>query len=154
MKHALVVIGVLALTSCQADRLDPSLNRMQDQPRLDAFEPGVRAAPEGAIPYRAGTDSVTRKAEATPELIERGADRFAIYCAPCHGSTGHGDGPVASYLVTAKPPALVDARGAPAFEAERVERAIEQGYRIMPSYAARLEPHDRRAVVAYVEEGM
>ena len=82
----------------------------------------------------------------------RGAARFAIYCAPCHGKAGDGQGTVASRLLV-KPPSLLDKR--------LVEMPIGQIYSAilngvnnmnMPSYAAQIPEQDRWNIVLHVRE--
>jgi cytochrome c553 len=84
----------------------------------------------------------------TPELLQRGRERYDIYCAVCHGATGAGDGEIVR-------------RGFPApstYHSERLRQApighfydvITNGYGVMYSYASRVEPNDRWAVAAYL----
>ncbi len=84
----------------------------------------------------------------TMALLERGRQRFDIYCAPCHSPLGDGDGMVAR-------------RGfphPPSYHTERLRKApdrhfydvITDGYGIMHSYADRVAPADRWAIVAYI----
>ena len=84
----------------------------------------------------------------TPALLARGRERFDIYCAVCHGRTGAGDGMVVQRGFP-KPPSLHEERlrAAPAGHFFDV---ITQGYGVMYSYAARVEPADRWAIVAYI----
>ncbi len=84
----------------------------------------------------------------TPELLARGRERYGIYCAVCHGAGGDGQGEVVR-------------RGFPApptFHSDRMRNApighyfdvITHGYGVMYSYAARVDPHDRWAIAAYI----
>jgi mono/diheme cytochrome c family protein len=84
----------------------------------------------------------------TRAMLERGRQRFDIYCAVCHGRTGEGNG-------------MIVQRGFPAppsYHTERLRTAplghfydvITNGYGVMYSYAARVEPPDRWAIAAYV----
>jgi hypothetical protein len=84
----------------------------------------------------------------TLQWLQHGKERFDIYCAPCHGPTGDGDG-------------LVVRRGFPAppsYHIDRLRQAddrhffdvISNGYGIMYPYAARVPPRDRWAVIAYI----
>jgi mono/diheme cytochrome c family protein len=84
----------------------------------------------------------------TREVLDRGEERFNIYCTPCHGQTGAGNG-------------MVVQRGYPAppsFHIDRL-RNIEAGYYFdvmtygfgrMPDYRAQITPRDRWNIVAYV----
>jgi mono/diheme cytochrome c family protein len=84
----------------------------------------------------------------TRALIARGQERFNIYCAPCHGLVGDGQG-------------MIVARGfspPPSFHQQRLRDApvghffdvITNGYGRMYSYASRIEPEDRWAIIAYI----
>jgi hypothetical protein len=82
------------------------------------------------------------------ELLERGRDRYRIFCAPCHGLTGNGLG-------------IIVQRGyrqPPAFQVDRLREApvgyfydvISRGFGSMMDYAAQIPPQDRWAIAAYV----
>ncbi|MGC2200300.1 MAG: cytochrome c [Stellaceae bacterium] len=84
----------------------------------------------------------------TMALLERGQQRFDIYCAPCHSRFGDGHG-------------MIVERGFPAppsYYIERLEKApiqhfydvITNGYGAMYSYADRVDAADRWAIVAYI----
>ncbi|MBA3833834.1 MAG: cytochrome c [Chthoniobacterales bacterium] len=84
----------------------------------------------------------------TPELLERGRERYDIHCAVCHGLTGEGNGEVVQ-------------RGFPApptYHNQRLRQAplghfydvITNGYGVMYPYASRVAPNDRWAIAAYI----
>jgi mono/diheme cytochrome c family protein len=84
----------------------------------------------------------------TLNILERGEERFNIYCSPCHSRVGDGQG-------------MIVQRGyhqAADFHSERLREApaghffnvITHGYGAMPDYHAELAPADRWAVVAYI----
>src|SRR5690348_13049885 len=84
----------------------------------------------------------------TPQLLERGQQRFDIYCAPCHSRAGDGDGMIAERGFPHPPSYHTDAlRNAPDSHFYDV---ITQGYGAMFPYADRISPHDRWAIVAYI----
>jgi len=84
----------------------------------------------------------------TREMIERGQQRFDIYCAVCHGRTGQGNGMVVRRGFPAPPSYDLDRlRAAPAGHFVEV---ITNGYGLMYSYASRVEPADRWAIAAYI----
>jgi mono/diheme cytochrome c family protein len=81
-------------------------------------------------------------------LIQRGQERYNIYCQPCHGLNGSGDG-------------LIVKRGfaaPPSYHIERLQEApdghlfdvMTNGYGSMYSYASRVPTRDRWAIVAYI----
>lgn len=87
---------------------------------------------------------------ASPATLARGAQRYAIYCLPCHGALGAGDGAVVQRGFPAPPPlddpALRDASDA------RLHDAIRRGFGRMAPFADRVDEADTRAVIAYVRE--
>lgn len=82
------------------------------------------------------------------KLMERGKDRFTIYCAPCHGALGDGNGITKQYGMGATP-TYHDERLRKIADGE-IFNTITHGKGNMLSYADKLVPQDRWAVVAYV----
>lgn len=93
--------------------------------------------------------------QVTRPMLERGRERFDIYCAPCHGQSGNGNG-----MVHARAAALAEGTWTPPTDltsqtvverpAGHIYNTIANGIRTMPSYGAQLSPADRWAVTAYV----
>jgi cytochrome c553 len=164
MKPALpLALSVLALASAGCRR------EMYDQPRgdplksSDFFADGAASRPlpphtvaqEGFhtdASYdtgRIGTNFLTQLPfPVTRQILERGRQRYDIYCSMCHGLTGQGRG-------------IVVERGFPApaaFAAERLREkppgyfydVMTRGYGVMLSYANRVDADDRWAIAAYV----
>lgn len=149
MKRRLVLSLLCLLASC---------DDMSHQPRYDSYEKSglfadrkaLQAPPDGTIARddaRLAEVLATRPAM-TRALIERGHDRFDIFCTPCHDASGYGKG-------------TVPARGFPAppsFHIERLRQApsryfvdvITHGHGVMYSYADRVGPADRWAIAAYI----
>jgi mono/diheme cytochrome c family protein len=96
-----------------------------------------------------GTNLVTTFPFAiTREVLLRGQERFDIYCAPCHGRTGDGNGMIPQRGYPVPPSYHIDRlRAAPVGHLFDV---ISRGYGVMYSYGARVEPDDRWAIVAYI----
>jgi hypothetical protein len=84
----------------------------------------------------------------TRELLERGQERFNIYCAPCHNRTGDGQGMIVQRGYR-RPPSYQDPKllNAPIGHFYDV---ITNGFGAMPDYAAQVAPHDRWAIAAYI----
>ena len=84
----------------------------------------------------------------TPELLDRGQDRFNAICSECHDRTGSGNGMVVQLGFPQPPsfhvPRLRDAPIGHLFD------VITKGYGVMYSYATRVEPEDRWAIAAYI----
>jgi len=82
------------------------------------------------------------------QALERGRERFGIFCTPCHGLVGDGNGMVVQRGF----------RRPPSFHIDRLREApdghyfdvITNGYGAMASYASRIPPRDRWAITAYV----
>jgi len=91
----------------------------------------------------------------TMSLLKRGRDRFNIYCEPCHGVAGYGDGPVSKRADvlqegTWTPPSSFHTdlvRGRPD---GHIFNTITHGIRHMPPYGPQIPVRDRWAIVAYV----
>ncbi len=85
---------------------------------------------------------------ATPESVKRGGDLFAIYCTPCHGTGGKGDGLVSAKFVP--PPDLTN----PDLQKTRTDgywqSYLSVGGAVMPAYGEALSSEERWAVVNYL----
>ena len=84
----------------------------------------------------------------TAEVLDRGQQRYNIYCAPCHGVSGNGDGMIVKRGY----------RQPPSYHVERMRTAplghyydvMTNGFGAMPDYRAQVAPRDRWAIAAYV----
>jgi len=82
------------------------------------------------------------------ELLERGEDRYKIFCSPCHGLQGDGNGMVA----------VRGMKHPPSYHQDRLRQVpngyvydvITNGFGAMLGYSAQVAPHDRWAIIAYV----
>src|SRR6185437_8605404 len=100
-------------------------------------------APGSPQPLRAGNPLPI-----TQQTLARGRERFDIYCSPCHSIVGDGDGMVVRRGFPTPPSYHTDRlRNAPDAHFYSV---ITHGYGAMYSYADRVAPHDRWAIVAYI----
>ena len=86
--------------------------------------------------------------EATPENLANGKQQFETYCAPCHGSSGQGDGPVAHLL--AKAPKSLIADTSKDLPDGYIYGVIRDGAGSMPSYAEEMPVDQRWQVVMYL----
>jgi mono/diheme cytochrome c family protein len=84
----------------------------------------------------------------TADVLTRGRDRFNVYCTPCHGRVGDGNG-------------FIPSRGLkrpPSYHIERLRKAplgyffdvMTNGFGVMQDYSAQVAPQDRWAIVAYI----
>jgi mono/diheme cytochrome c family protein len=84
----------------------------------------------------------------TKEIMQRGQNRFNIYCSPCHGLVGNGDGMIVQRGY----------RQPPSYHTDRLRKVtngyifdvITNGFGAMPDYSAQVGVRDRWAIVAYV----
>jgi mono/diheme cytochrome c family protein len=85
----------------------------------------------------------------TEAVLERGRQRYDIYCMPCHGQGGHGDGMVVRRGYKAPP----------SYHQDRLRNAapgyyygvIANGFGVMASYADQIPVEDRWAIAAYIK---
>ena len=84
----------------------------------------------------------------TAALLARGRERFGIFCSPCHGLAGDGDGIIVAHGFPAPPSYHIDRLlAAPA---QHFYDVISHGYGVMFAYDDRVPPHDRWAIAAYI----
>ncbi len=81
-------------------------------------------------------------------LLERGQERYQIYCQPCHGLAGYGDGMIIKRGLS-KPPTYHQARLRNVTDGY-IYDVITNGFGSMYSYGSRVPPRDRWAIVAYI----
>jgi mono/diheme cytochrome c family protein len=91
----------------------------------------------------------------TEQLLQRGRERYEIFCSPCHGLAGYGDG-----MVSKRAEALQEGSWTPppSFHTDLVRgrqvghlyNTITNGVRSMPAYGPQIAVEDRWAIVAYL----
>lgn len=151
MIRALALVALLLpLAACDLSMRKQARYDPQASARLWSDGLASRPAPDGAVTVDdAALQSAARQPTTVDRaLLERGRDRFAIFCQPCHGANGAGDGPVVQRGFP-RPPAYDDAR-LRALSGQQIYDVISHGYGVMYPYADRIAPADRWAVVAYV----
>jgi len=160
--------------SCSQER--PSENppvhlipNMDDQPKYEAMEESqffpdksaVRMPVEGTVArgqlnensayYQGKNDNgqLIRNipVQLTLPLLERGQKRYNIYCAPCHGLTGAGQGIVIKKGFLPPPSFHIDRLRD--IEDGHIFEVISKGIRNMPSYSYQIPVADRWAIIAY-----
>jgi mono/diheme cytochrome c family protein len=158
---AVFAAGVL-LSGCRLDmHVQPRVNPLA---KSDFFpdQRGARPLVEGTVArgeLRADTYFYTGKINGNPgdympfpvtkEVLNRGRERFNIYCAPCHSVLGDGNGFIPSRGFSQKPPS---------YHIPRLQKAplgyfydvISNGFGIMSDYSAQIQPQDRWNIVAYI----
>jgi mono/diheme cytochrome c family protein len=130
---------------------------MSDQPKGDEWERSslfrngrvVQAPPDGSVARQQDTgDVLSERPAMSLALVQRGRDRFNIFCSECHGAGGDGDGMVVRRGFP-HPPSFHDPRLIAAPDEHFVD-VITHGHGVMYSYADRVPPADRWAIAAYI----
>jgi len=136
----LMVLGVLS--GCDEMTVQPK--------QLDySAQVGPASIPADMVEFDRGTVAAERRAPpVTMALLERGQERYRIYCTPCHSELGDGQGMVVQRGFPA-PPSLHSERlrSAPP---QYLYDVITNGRGVMYSFADRVAVPDRWAIVAYV----
>lgn len=141
------VVALLALSAGLV-----ACDNMANQPKRLPFELpyGAQAHwPQLPVPHTVARDDVpTPVPPVTMALLQRGEQRFDIYCAPCHARSGNGDGMIVQRGFP-HPPSYFIARLREAPN-QHFYDVITHGYGAMFPYADRVPPADRWAIVAYI----
>lgn len=86
----------------------------------------------------------------TDSLVTRGKERYQIYCSPCHGSDGRGQGILSRYS-SVKAANLLEERIRRMADGQ-IYYIITNGSGLMSGYRYPIQPRDRWAIVAYVRK--
>jgi len=89
-------------------------------------------------------------------LLARGRERYAVFCSPCHGLSGYGDGMIARRADrlqqgTWTPPSSFHDELVSTRSVGHLYNTIANGIRTMPAYGSQIPIGDRWAIVAYVQ---
>jgi mono/diheme cytochrome c family protein len=101
---------------------------------------------EGANGYREEKDLLPFPATMT--VLEKGQERFNIYCTPCHSRVGNGLGAIVQRGY--KPAGNLNDEVRRAEPVSHYFYVMTHGYGAMPDYSAQLTPEERWAVAAYI----
>lgn len=164
------LLFAVALAACNGGdsfhEIDPTLSRMMEQPRGQAFGQTsvfsdgmvMRTPPAGTRPIEfhetpdktpSGAWVDTLPAWISRDSIEEGRARFDQFCRTCHGAAGDGDSAVADKMPLRRPPSFTEPRLL-ALTPGEIHDVIAHGYGFMPSYASKLDDDERWEVVAWV----
>lgn len=176
--RALLYISIAALAIAGCSRNQPSSKpplhfnqNMDEQPKFKPqavnkfFADGrsMRMPVEGTVPrgwlredssfYYEGRDNDSLLLKISPlpytaERLERGRERYDIFCAPCHGKVGDGRG-----IITQKglvPPASFHEPRLRDIEDGHLFEVMSDGLRNMPPYKYQVDAADRWAIIAYL----
>ena len=153
--------GLLVSAACRVDmHIQPKYKPLDPSPFFDDQRserpavPGTVARGQLRIDEQLYTGRVNSQlADTFPFLIrrqdlERGRERYNVYCSPCHDYTGSGRGMIVQRGFPGPPSYHIDRlRNAPLGHFFDV---IANGYGTMHSYAARVQPEDRWRIAAYI----
>ncbi len=126
-------------------------------PEIQPFAEAPRVTPADTIPVHGGEPPMSLEQarikmhnplQATPENLAKGKDQFNTYCAPCHGESAQGNGPVAHIL--AKPPKSLLVGAIKDRPDGYIYGAIRDGVLSSPSYAEEMPAEQRWQVVMYL----
>jgi mono/diheme cytochrome c family protein len=145
----LLLLAAISLAACDQNMdVQPKYGEYSRAPAFRGS--ALRIPPAGAVARDepAREQAATQKPAVTAALLDRGRDRFAIFCQPCHGAGGDGNG-------------IIVQRGMPSptsYHDERLRKVEDQylfdvitnGHGAMYSYASRVTPQDRWAIVSYI----
>jgi mono/diheme cytochrome c family protein len=95
-----------------------------------------------------GADATMFPFRVDGQRLARGRERYEIYCSPCHGRTGSGDGMIVRRGYK-RPPTYHDDRLRDAPVGHYFD-VITNGFGAMPDYAVQLTAEDRWNVIAYI----
>jgi len=107
----------------------------------------ARPLPDGVVEAGAAVGPESPPS-VTPALLARGAERFDIFCEPCHGAGGRGDGAIIGRGFP-RPPDYASAQVL-GLSGQQLFDVITHGYGVMYPFGSRISPSDRWAIVAYV----
>src|SRR5450755_138830 len=158
---AAILLATLVLAGCE----NTLRQDMANQPRVNPLAPSEffadgrseRPAIENTVARGSletdALSAVPKDSNAFPlpltkELLQRGQERYGIFCAPCHGAAGNGLGMVA----------IRGMKHPPSFHDDRLRAepngyfydVVANGFGAMYSYSAQILPKDRWAIIAYV----
>ncbi len=149
---AAVTLAAGILQACE--RID---RNMWDNPAFKPQEEPVRLPPKDSIPTkgiehipsRAMVANMKNPVEPTEWNLSKGKELFRIFCAPCHGASGAGDGPVGKKYIPTPADLRPGSHGSHHSDGEFFA-VISNGSGGMPAFRADLAPTERWHIVAYL----
>ena len=149
MKVVVALCLGLALAGCdQANMYTQGKASTWDRNEFLADKSAMQQPVPGTVPRDEPNRPVPQPATITVALLERGHQRYDIFCTPCHGLAGNADGPIVQRGFP-KPPLFTSDRLTTA-KAQVFYDVMTNGKGAMYSYADRVPPSDRWAIAAYI----
>jgi mono/diheme cytochrome c family protein len=147
----LLLMAALAIAGCDQNLTMSDQRKLAEWERSDVFRNGkvLQVPPDGSVSREQDVGNpLAAKPPMTLGLVQRGRERFNIFCSECHGYGGDADGMIVQRGFP-RPPSFHEARLVSAPDAYFVD-VIMHGHGVMYSYADRVPPADRWAIAAYI----
>lgn len=148
------IVAVTTFTACE--KID---RNMWDNPAFRPQEDPVRVPPADSVPTKGrervplpgtpGAASLWSPVKATESSLLAGKELYRVYCAPCHGASGKGDGPVAKKFVPTPVDISPSGHGAHHPDGD-LFAVLTHGRNGMPAFRGDLTPRERWLVVAWL----
>jgi len=159
---AYLVVSVLLLVFATGCGDKGSSQLMAEGPRYEPLEGAAPRAPVAGTVARGHLDDNEllhtgiiegREADVMPfpltrDVLDRGRERFDIFCSPCHGRDGYGRGVIVQRGFT--PPPSLHTGELRRHPLGHFVRVMTLGYGAMPQYAKQVSARDRWAIAAYI----
>ncbi len=146
---AVAALSLVALAGCKRqDMYTQQSSRNWDRNAFFDNQSSMRHPVAGTVARDAPNPPVEQPEMITAAMLARGKERFDIFCTPCHGRAGNGEGMIVQRGFP-HPPSFVEGklRDAPA---KVFYNAIANGYGAMYSFSTRVSPADRWAIISYI----
>jgi mono/diheme cytochrome c family protein len=160
-RGAVLVLLAAAVTACRQDMHDQPKVRPLRESEMFADQRSARPFVQGTVARgtlredaalytgKVGKEFVTEiPVKVTVELLERGQTQFQVFCSPCHGRTGRGDGMIVQRGF--KKPSSYHTDRLRQVPIGYLYDVMTNGFGAMSDYAAQVSPEDRWAIAAYV----
>ena len=139
----------LALAGCkQEDMYTQHRSQTWDRNTFFANQSSMRVPVAGTVARDAPDPPAPMPAAIDAAMLQRGENRYEIFCTGCHGRAGNGNGMI-TLRGFPRSPSLVEGPLREA-KADVFWNSITNGYGVMYSFADRIAPADRWAVIAYI----
>ena len=139
--NAIAILAVCAACLAGCDNMD-------NQPKQTTYSPlvGPAAVPTNTVEFQSHPIAAPA---VTLVLLERGQERYRIYCTPCHSELGDGHGMIVQRGFP--PPPSFQSEPLRSSPPQHIYDVITRGFGVMYSFADRVPPADRWAIAAYID---
>lgn len=156
----MLLLGVLVLTACGPTTYPADIfPEMHYSPAVRRLQPERAAPPADAVPVNGSTPSMSfdsasalrNPVSRTPDVLQHAAELERVNCSACHGLSGNGDGPVASYFSPVRPVNFASPRVASRTDGQ-LFWIVANGLGNMPAFHDLLSEQDLWAVVLFIRQ--